>query len=137
MLKRQILDNLWQSGFCKDLIEQLRHTQVGPAGSSVRLDLTQAHLDSGCVDCRHANAIRDIEYRTALALGDAAVELFNRGGDIRGIPGFQQTFKRVMDTGIAVGKIDKSVLAWLTRVVPERAGKPYPYHEVTDGSKAN
>lgn len=137
MLKQQILDNLWQSGFCKDLIELLKKSEVGPAGAADRIAITEAHLKGGCVDCRHANQIRQVEHRTAMAMGDSAVEIYNRGGDIRGLPGFAQAFKKVMDAGIAVGKIDKAVLSWLTRVVPERAGKPYPYHEDDDGSKAN
>jgi hypothetical protein len=137
MLKKQILDNLWQSGFCKDLIELLRKTQPGPDGAGARIEITQAHLDSGCIDCRHANSMREVEHRTALVLGDSAITLFNRGGDIRGIPGFREAFKQVMDSGIAVGKIDKSALSWLTRMVSERAGKPYPYHEDNDGSQAN
>jgi hypothetical protein len=137
MLKRQILDNLWQSGFCKDLIELLRKTPVGPTGSATRIEITNAHLQDGCIDCRHATAMREVEHRTAMVLGETAIEIYNRGGDIRSLPGFTQAFKKTMDAGIAVGKIDKSVLSWLTRVVPERAGKSYPYHEEDDGSQTN
>ena len=137
MLKQKILNNLWQSGFCKTLIELVRNTPVGPTGSATRIEITQAHIDSGCIDCRHANTLRDVEHRTALAMGGIAVEIFNRGGDIKNLPGFKAAFQRVYNGGVAVGKIDKSVAAWLTRTVPERAGKAYPYHEDTDGSKAN
>ena len=137
MLKRSILDNLWQSGFCKDLIEQLRNTLPGPAGSAVRIEITTAHIQAGCVDCLHANTLRDVEHRTALTMGDAAIQLFNRGGDIRHLPGFRDAFRRVFDAGVRVGKIDKAVSAWLTRVVEERAGKPYPYAEEDNGSQTN
>jgi len=137
MLKQQILDNLWQSGFCKTLIELIRNTPVGPAGSAIRIEITQAHIDGGCVDCRHASTIRDVEFRTALVMGDAAVDIFNRGGDIKNLPGFRPAFERTFNSGVAVGKIDKSVATWLTRVVPKRAGKAYPYPEDNDGSKAN
>ena len=137
MLNKQILDNLWQSGFCKTLIELLRKTPVGPRGSATRIEITQAHLDGGCIDCRHASTLRDVEYRTAETMGGVAIDIFNRGGDIKNLPGFRLAFERVFNTGVAVGKVDKAVTEWLTRIVGQRAGKSYPFLEDDDGTKAN
>lgn len=137
MLNKDTLNRLWQSGYCKTLIEQLRHTQEGTAGSAKRLELMQVHLATGCVNCKHANTIREVEHRTALAMGEEAVQVFNRGGDIRQLPRFAEVFQAVFKGGLAVGKIDNDVMAWLTRTVPLRAGQSYPHAEEPDGSQAN
>lgn len=137
MLSKQILNNLWQSGFCKTLIELLRETAPGVTGSVVRMEIMQAHLDTKCTNCTHANTIRGIEQRTAIAMGDTAIALFNRGGNIKNLPGFRKAFKQVFESGVACGQVDRAVAAWLTRMVPQRAGQTYPYIEEDNGSKAN
>jgi hypothetical protein len=137
MLSKNKLDNLWQAGFCKNLIEQIRHTAPGAAGSGARVEIMTVHIRTGCVDCHHANTIKDVEHRTALAMGPDAQQLFDHGGDIRQLPGFTEAFRRVFVSGIACGKVDSAMWAWLTRIVSERAGQPYPFAEDDDGSQAN
>jgi hypothetical protein len=137
MLSKEVLDGLWQKGYCRALISQIGHTPPGTAGVNERLQLVEAHVTSGCVDCHYANVIREVEARTACAMGDEAITVYNRGGDIRGLPKFGVTFKHVFDAGVACGKVDKKVAAWLIRMVPQRAGQPYPYTEEEDATQAN
>ena len=137
MLITAILDNLWQAGFCRKLIDSLKHSAPGTEGAAVRIEITNMHIREGCRDCLYANAMRDVEYRTAQALGPHAVELFNRGGNIVNLVGFRSVFQRIMQSAIRAGRVDASIMLWISRLVPERAGKSYPYTEDDDGAQAN
>lgn len=137
MLTKNKLNDLWQAGFCKSLIEQIRDTAPGIAGANTRIEIMTTHIQAGCVDCYHANAVKDIEHRTALAMGPEAQQLFNHGGDIRQLPGFVEAFRRVFEAGVACGKVDGAIMTWLTRMVAERAGQPYPLAEDDNDSQAN
>jgi hypothetical protein len=137
MLSKTILDNLWQSGFCRVLIRLLKNSKPGQAGGAARIEITRAHIASGCHECHYANTIRSVEAETAGRLGPTAVMLFQRGGDIRSVPGFQKVFRQTMNEAVSTGIVDAGVMAWMSKLVPERAGKPYPYAEDDDGSQAN
>jgi len=137
MLSKERLDHLWQSGFCKTLIERVRYTEEGPGGAPVRLQLTEDHLKEGCEHCTNANAMRDIEMRTATAMGPKAVTLFNQGGNLRTLPGFDQAFREVFGTGVRCGRVKPGLVAWISKMVMSRAGRPYPYAEENDATKAN
>ena len=137
MLSKERLDHLWQSGFCKTLIERVRYTEEGEQGRPTRLQLTDDHLKEGCEHCNNANAMRDIEMRTATVLGGEGLELFNRGGNLRTLPGFDAAFRQVFGTGVQCGRVKPGLVEWISKMVMSRAGKPYPYTEENDATKAN
>jgi hypothetical protein len=137
MLKGPILDNLWQAGFCKTLIERSRHTQPGSAGAATRMELLQHHIvEEHCRDCLYANILKGVEAATAKWLGPQAETIWMRGGDIRAVPGFDEGFRIIMAKAVATGQVDSDILLWITKTVAERAGKSYPYED-DDGSQAN
>jgi hypothetical protein len=137
MLSKERLDSLWQSGFCKTLIERVRYTEEGPGGSSVRVQLTDDHIKSGCNDCTNANAMRDVEMRVATVMGPEAVNLFNNGGNLRTLPGFDHAFRQTFSTGVRCGRVKPQLVGWISKMVMSRAGRPYPYTEDKDAPKAN
>ena len=133
MLMHTILDNLWQAGFCRRLIEQLRQTRPGQADSARRLALTEQHIREGCQDCFYANLLKGVEAETAKLLGPEAEAVWLRGGDVRAFPDFDEAFRAVMGAAIKTGHIRPGIMAWIAKTVKKRAGKAYPYKEEADG----
>jgi len=137
MLAKSILDNLWQSGFCKRLIETLKRSQPGDEGAQERIYITTRHIaEDHCRHCRYANTIRSVEHDTAYRLGDAAFALFQHGDNVRNVPRFKDVFQQVMNLAIASGRIDRAIMQWISERAIERAGKPYPYAD-DDSSQPN
>lgn len=120
------MDHLWQSGFCPKLIERLRYVPDGPAGSDARIELTQHHLQEGCPDCCYATAMKSIEAEVAERMGTEAINVFQRNGNIRRLPGFQRVFDAVMAGVLSARKIGPDIMRWMTDVIGTRFNKPYP-----------
>lgn len=137
MLTKKKLDDLWQAGFCKTLIEQLRPTASGAAGSSVRVALIDEHLKLGCVMCKNAHTLKHVERITAELMGAEALQRYQEGEDITKFPGFPEHFKAAFLSGIQAGVIDAALTKWISRTTAKRAGQLYPLREDKDGKKAN
>lgn len=93
------------------------------------MELTQYHLNEGCQDCCYATAMKSIEAEVAERMGVTAASVFQRGGNIRRLPGFQRVFDTVMAGVLTARKIGPDIMRWLTETVGTRFNKPYPTQE--------
>lgn len=115
------LDAMYWSGFCEGTIQHAAGTDLA-SGQAERIAWMQAHI-AGCVDCRRATKLKNIEFRIAEALG--AEDYFKSGRDFDHLPGYEAAHKDVFRKAVNSGFIDQDDVAWMATKA-KRHGTPWP-----------
>lgn len=121
-MNQQALDSAWQSGYCRDIILQFKDSPE--EASAERAAAIGKHLPT-CRECEYANRLKNVEDRTARALGGRAVLDFEQGRRSKD-PMFIQAFEREFKRAVQEGTISSSMFLWMARIAAERAGKAFP-----------
>ena len=86
MLDREIIDKLWNSGYCPKSIKLCGWTEQGRPGTSARkLILTNCVKDK-CEDCTNANVLRNLEGDVAMLCGQESFGKFLKGEEFEDHP---------------------------------------------------
>ena len=129
-LSKYKINDIWRSGYCQKTVEHAKNTAPGPAGSYERVAYLSEHAP-GCLDCRCADILKQIESEAAAAMGAGFHELFRHGGDVADFPAFRPLFEKIFrqhcESGsIKDGPVDVGTyMRWLYKI--SQRG-PYPEH---------
>lgn len=94
-LSPEKINDLWQSGYCSTLIEHAKTTDLGPMGAIARTSFLEVHIRV-CRDCFHATVMKNVQANAAELMGAEASTLFQAGGDIATLEGFQEAMQNAV-----------------------------------------
>lgn len=128
MLTKDKINDIWQSGYCRNVVIICGRTEPGPAGASERIKAINACYTAGCQDCTNAIITKSMEGDVAQTLGPSATQLFLRGGDITSLPEFRPAFVRRMKQALQQKEISAAYITWVTEKASARI-HGYPWYD--------
>ena len=78
-----------------------------------------------CWDCFHANLMKHLEGETAERMGTDAIQLFQRGGNVKMLPRFNEALSITLDHAVAEGVVTADVYMWMMKMA-DRTGRDWP-----------
>lgn len=118
------LNEMYWTGYCDATINNAAGTSQDGHGRDLRMRWAQQHFNY-CDQCKMANIVKALEYECAASMGPDAQQLFQNGGDVRGLPGFKPALRSTMESAIERGLCPPSVYRWMTETAT-RYGTDWP-----------
>jgi len=126
-LTKKKLNDLWRSGYCREMVEHARNTNDTPEDSSKRIAYLREHIPT-CADCRHANRWKQVEEEIAFRLGPRALDEFFSGLGPERYPGYRRHLRDIVNEQADELKTPE-IQSWLRRITQRG-----PYQRKRHGS---